>query len=565
MIEEKKNFDVEKMSLDTQDLDEFVMSKEVDRNRLSMAFVAGGQGGGKIAAEFCRFGYPLIAYNTCKEDLDDLQEYVNKMKNRGPFVRIDLEGENGASKDRDLGLKAIKDNLPMIKKDLLVNDDIYNADFVWIVVALGGGTGNGSLTSVTKLISAYVREDKKIYRGGEYKSTIGVIAAIPDQTAKSKIRLNVAKALEELESLQESGDLGAVLLVDNQKLIDDFNKNYDEKRDADKTWATDGNNKVARIITELALSTSLKSSEMLDKSEMLDIWSTPGFMSIGKRELGEVWMSDKGSELKDILKIEQNVETESNDIEKKRDLIAEMLDKCIELEEELKTDKNVPVESNDTEKKREFIAKMLTKSFSEGVFVEGVALDTAIHGGMIVITDGKTINNRDAKELEYVLNQRVLNSDTIEAPHFGFVRTELIGTVKEKAAEDSSSGSGKVFTMCVTKGAPEHIEKWFEDTISSRKKHIEAMEKANEKVGLQGLTDEISLKKIEPKKKQPSGISLDDLFGDVNKINGSNKARKRNLDALDNLFAGLESSSEKEPNTAEKQNDMLNELFNRKN
>lgn len=565
MIEEKKNFDVEKMSLDTQDLDEFVMSKEVDRNRLSMAFVAGGQGGGKIAAEFCRFGYPLIAYNTCKEDLDDLQEYVNKMKNRGPFVRIDLEGENGASKDRDLGLKAIKDNLPMIKKDLLVNDDIYNADFVWIVVALGGGTGNGSLTSVAKLISAYVREDKKIYRGGEYKSTIGVIAAIPDQTAKSKIRLNVAKALEELESLQESGDLGAVLLVDNQKLIDDFNKNYDEKRDADKTWATDGNNKVARIITELALSTSLKSSEMLDKSEMLDIWSTPGFMSIGKRELGEVWMSDKGSELKDILKIEQSVDTESNDIEKKRDIIAEMLDKCIELEEELKTDKNVPVESNDTEKKREFIAKMLTKSFSEGVFVEGVALDTAIHGGMIVITDGKTINNRDAKELEYVLNQRVLNSDTIEAPHFGFVRTELIGTVKEKAAEDSSSGSGKVFTMCVTKGAPEHIEKWFEDTISSRKKHIEAMEKANEKVGLQGLTDEISLKKIEPKKKQPSGISLDDLFGDVNKINGSNKARKRNLDALDNLFAGLESSSEKEPNTAEKQNDMLNELFNRKN
>ena len=523
MFEGRKRFEVENMTLCAQDLDEFVTSQEVDRNRLSMAFVGGGQGGGKIAAEFCRLGYPLTAYNTCKEDLDDLESMIQTMEGRGPFIRIDLEGQGGASKDRDLGLKAIADNGPLIKERLLSNDYIYDADFVWICVALGGGTGNGSLTSVSKLVS-YVRQDKAVYRGGNYKPTVGIIAAIPDQTAKSKIRVNVAKALEEIELLHEEGAIGSVILVDNQKLIDDFNASYEnDNMDEEKTWATDGNNRVARVITELALTTSLKSGEMLDKAEMLDIWATPGFMSIGKKVLEDAWI----------------------------------VDACVESKVE-----DIPTE---LEKKRTIFGEMVKRSFSESVFVEGIDLETALHGGMTVISDGKIISSGDSKTLEYVLNERVLNSDTIEAPHFGFIRTKLTGTVKEKAVDNKSQG--RVFTMCVTKGAPAYIVKWFEDTIESRKKHYQAMEKVNAKSGLQGLTNEISSKSVELKQNGRKEISLDSLFNGVKDIEIANQNRKKNLDALDDIFGGMTGgfvSPKKQENTREKQDEMLAQIMGKK-
>lgn len=496
-MREKKRFEVENMTLDTQELDEFVKGEEINRNRLTMAFVAGGQGGGNIASEFCRLGYPLVAYNTCGEDLDDLEAKISKMETHGEFTRIDLNGCGGASKDRDLGQQAIKDSGPQLKEKLLLNKSLREADFVWVVVSLGGGTGNGSLSLVCKMLADYVRKGKERYSSGKLNPTIGVIAAIPDQAVKSKIRLNVAKAIQELEMFQAAGLIGSVLLLDNQKLIDDFRRNYRPGKDVNKTWVTDGNNKVARIITELALSTSLKSSYMLDVAEMLNIWSTPGFMTIGKSELGEVWM----------------------------------VDKCIEDQHD-----DIPFGPEYLQKRRQLMAKMIKDSFSESVFVEGTDLPTAINGGMVIITDGTSITSMDAKDLEDALSLDVLNSEAIETPHFGFVTTENTGVINKQDKDDKGKLAGRIFTMCVSKGAPGYIKEWFKDAIESKGKYEKAIKDVTEDAGLQVFAEQLKSTPLVLGTEQPKTLSLDDIFGGGNGLSNINTSRESNLDDLDKFF-----------------------------
>lgn len=455
----KESFKIEADRLGIQDLDRFVLDPTIDWENVKMAFVAGGQGGGKIAAEFCRLGYPLIAYNTSKEDLKDLENMINQMpeENRGRFKTIHLPGEGGASKDRDLGHQAIKDNLDLLEEEMVDDEDIANADFVWLVLTLGGGTGNGSLSLVSRILGL-IREDKKIIRGGIEKASIGIIAALPDERkTKSKIAVNVALAIKEIEEMHDNLEIGSVILIDNKKLLDDFNEKYMGKN-TDKEWSEDGNAKVARIVTETALLTNLSGSEVLDKSELLDIWSSPGYLNLGKRIIKEDW-------LKKYLEGYKNSKTKDAEV-------TEGVSKYV----------NVSVDKLTLTQKGEIFAQLVKDSFEDNIFVSGLDLDAAIHGGMFVMTDGKVIDTKEASTLELVLTSEVLESDAVENPHYGFIKNDkYIGTVRHPKDKDEDKKDGRIFTMCVTYTPPKYILNWFEKAKEKRDLSGKKITKLNER------------------------------------------------------------------------------------
>lgn len=504
MGENAKNSVISKKDLGPSDLDAFVLNPTVDKENLKIVYLAGGQGGGKIASEFCRLGYPVLAYNTSKEDLIDLEKTINHLpkKTRGEFKPIYLKGEGGASKDRDLGYQAIKDNLEVLQTALVDDSTIVDADFVWLVVSLGGGTGNGSIGLITRILGL-IREDKKIYRGGIYKPTFGIIAAVPDsRVTKSKIAANVALALAEMDELHSRNELGAVILVDNGKLVDDFNEEYKNKTTS-KTWASDGNAKIARIVTELALSTSLPGSEVFDKTEMLDIWSAPGYLNIGKKVIEKDWINNYIS----------NIEDEE----------IKLLDK-----------KNLDENQISQESKKEIFKKFVQETFEDNIFVSGIELKEAIHGGMIVITDGNVIDTKDSTLLYNVMNKDILYGEAIEATHYGFIKNRrFLGSVKHPKDKQPD---GRLFTLCVTYTPPEYMINWLDIAQTmldkSKSKIEELTKKRSELVNRIGKLNGNSILEVE------SAITLSEEFSKFvkedrgvkkNTVGEKNKEKKLSL------------------------------------
>ena len=409
-------------------LEGFVTREEIDINHLSQTFIGGGQAGGKISAELVRCGYYANLYNTCKTDLEDIKKILEKI-NGADYDIIRLKGYDGASKDREIGLKAIQDNSNLLKEKLINNEKIANSDFTWIVVGLGGGTGNGSVGTISQIVSILMKGEKRYKRRTDANNniihegypTVGIIAAIPDKNSTYKIKLNSALALREIEILQEKGLIGAVLLIDNDKLINDFiEKN--KKRPQNIDWVTYGNTTVAQLLTEISLLSSLPGTETLDKSEILDIWSTPSFLTIGKSKLPPNWL------------------------------------------EEYKERSNIGNE-DDQEVINRFIRECFDK---QNVFADGFDFSTAIKGSLAVLAPSR---NKVISTIQSVMMKRalsaVLQSPFLEQIHYGIIQNNITGSFKNPKSADKVK-EAIVYTMCATKNLPKRISKMTEEALKSK-------------------------------------------------------------------------------------------------
>lgn len=434
-----RKLEINSKALGLMNLEGFLRRSEINQDHLSMAFVAGGQGGGKIAAESIRMGYYGFMYNTCEQDLLDITDELERLQSHEPKIKYDtlkLEKYDGASKDRDLGLQAIKDNADLIKKRLMENKEIAESDFVWIVVALGGGTGNGSLYTVSQLVSGIMRKRKRIRMklnpDGSIKDigypTVGLICAFPEADSKHQIFLNAAEALKEIRILHEKRLLGNVLLVDNEKLIENFLK-QDPKEVGNLDWVAYGNTTVAQLIGELAMMTSLPGKETLDKSELLDLWSTPGFLSIGKTKINKELLNH--------------------------------------------------LESLDQGELSQEIDKIVQESFVQNnVFADGFDHSKALHGALSIIQPrGGVFNARHSLLFKRALN-RVLSGPRIERTHMGVFENDLFGTYKNPL---TTKDQGLIYALSVTDELPERIYASVEQANKTKqmKLEIEAVERAD--------------------------------------------------------------------------------------
>lgn len=410
-----------------QDLEAFVNKKETSLKHLSMAFLGGGQGGGKITAEFALLNYETLFYNTCNEDLKNINKLLDGRVSSTKYTTLLMNGNNkdgsydGTAKDRELGKQIMHESMHELEKELMPNKAILNSDFVWIVVALGGGTGNGSIETITQIVSLLMRKGKrygvkkdkdgKIINTG--KPTVGIIAAIPEEDAMHKVKLNSAQALDYIKTLQDNGIVGSVLLVDNQKLIDDF-LNQPDSYIQGKDWTTYGNTKVAQLVTELAALTSIDGKEVFDKSEMLDIWTTPGFLSIGKTKLRKGWVEDDSID-----------ETQA------------------------------------------IIDDIVKKSFKkDNVFADGYDYTQALHAGMLILKpySDEVINSKHSLLFKKSLNT-LLSDSLAKVVHYGLLNTNVFGSIKNNTKEEYAT----IYTMIVTKDLPERIRKMTEEALDEYK------------------------------------------------------------------------------------------------
>lgn len=261
-----------------------LFNPNTDINHIKYAFIGLGQGGGKQAIEFASHEHYVSLFNTASQDLSEAKSrLINYPKECYKLTKFG--GIDGAAKKRTAGEKAVIENIDMLERELVNDENLKKADFVWVTVALGGGTGSGSVTNIVRVISNFIRtgekrigyeeevlEDGEIYITSEGKPTVGIIAAMPSELDGHHMQLNAAEALQELIELQEQNLLGNILLVDNDQFIASGKTDWKEK----------SNREVFKIIQEITLTSSLESSETLDKSEVLDIFSEPGFLNIHK-------------------------------------------------------------------------------------------------------------------------------------------------------------------------------------------------------------------------------------------------------------------------------------------
>lgn len=266
-------------------LEGHIINSETDIDKVKYGIVALGQGGGKLAIEFNRIGHYVSLFNTAQEDLSNA-EYSLKEFGSNNYKITKFSGFDGAKKDRNIGLRAVHENLSIIQSNLVNDVNLKKVDFVWVLAALGGGTGAGSITDVVKIVSnlirnennrlGYLEDDEYIINEG--KPTVGVIALLPDNSSGHRVKLNAAEALKELIELQEENMLGNILIVDNEKLIDDALTDTT----TNLKWHEKGNAAVVSMLTEVTVTSSIPSQESFDKSELLDIFSEPGFLNFSK-------------------------------------------------------------------------------------------------------------------------------------------------------------------------------------------------------------------------------------------------------------------------------------------
>ncbi|KQN96769.1 cell division protein FtsZ [Paenibacillus sp. Leaf72] len=283
-------------------LSPFVESQSVkdEMHRLpTMAFVGLGQGGGRMAAEFSRFGYPTYLFNSSKSDLNEHKGLIPDAR-RIETKSIKFAGLEGTDKNAQLGYEIAVENKELYKR-VAVEQEIQEADFVWINVSLGGGSGNGALKVAMQYLSQI--RSRRALPGG--KVPFGIICSLPSKDERgSAFRRNALAGINLIQQFMQEGKMGAALVIDNEKLKD----YYEQTPLVTKVgMGIDARSYTNMVVASTLFETSalplLEGRSVFDKTELLSAWSTPGWMSISRKIIANGFETiDYYGELNDLFK-----------------------------------------------------------------------------------------------------------------------------------------------------------------------------------------------------------------------------------------------------------------------
>lgn len=255
------------------------VQREIDRYP-SQAVIGLGQGGGRIAAEMSRFGFPTYLVNSSKSDMDEHAPLIPEER-RVITKSQDFPELEGTDKNAQLGFQIAKEN-QQAYKELAVSDEIQNSDFVWVCVSLGGGTGNGAL----KVALAYLSKIRSNRSLPGNKIPLGVICSLPSSEERgSAFRENALAGIQVLQSMINQNQIGSVLVIDNEKMKDYYAESplvtYAGTEVDAKSYS---NMVVSSIVAEVASLPLLQGRSVFDKTEFLSTISTAGWLSISKHK-----------------------------------------------------------------------------------------------------------------------------------------------------------------------------------------------------------------------------------------------------------------------------------------
>lgn len=262
-------------------LSKHVFSKEVleEVDRFPTQTIIGlGQGGGRIAAELSRFGHPTFLMNSSKSDMEEHKQLI-PAERRIVTKSSEYPELEGTDKNAQLGYQIAVENKDSYKK-LALSPEVQDAEFVWVCVSLGGGTGNGALAVALKMLSV-VRANRALPGG---KIPLGVICSLPSSDERgSSFRNNALAGIALIQQYINENKMGVALVIDNEKIKDYYAKEplttYGGLQIDAKSYS---NMVVATLLTEISTLPLLDGRSVFDKTELLTTLSTPGWLSISK-------------------------------------------------------------------------------------------------------------------------------------------------------------------------------------------------------------------------------------------------------------------------------------------
>ncbi|MDP4087551.1 MAG: cell division protein FtsZ [Bacillota bacterium] len=244
----------------------------------SQAIIGLGQGGGRIAAELSRFGFPTYLLNSSKSDMEEHRNLIPEAR-RIVTSSKDYPELEGTDKNAQLGFEIAKENADLYKR-VALDDKIQDAEFVWVCVSLGGGTGNGALKVALAYLSK-VRENRALPGG---KIPLGVICSLPSTDEKgSAFRNNALAGISVIQQLMNENKMGAAIVIDNEKMKDYYAnsplKTYGGTEIDAKSYS---NMVISSALAEVSSLPLMDGRSVFDKTELLTTLSTPGWLSISK-------------------------------------------------------------------------------------------------------------------------------------------------------------------------------------------------------------------------------------------------------------------------------------------
>ncbi|WP_204407714.1 cell division GTPase [Brevibacillus laterosporus] len=245
-------------------------------------FIGIGQGGSKIVDTFAGIrnpinnepAYPVLCLNTNIGDLESL-------KNVDKHNRVSLQGkefERGAGMDPEKGRLAVEANGEIVFN--AINRVLKDADVIVVAASLGGGTGTGAINMVIDVVADYVGKP------------VMAIVSLPNSHIDENI--NAYNALKELTPKLEEirtdsmGNQYRVLenltIIDNKKIIEDHLNDAD--LNSTISWDRYSNYKVASILHEWNVSTTLESDKTLDAEDFKNkLLFSGGVLTYAKKKI----------------------------------------------------------------------------------------------------------------------------------------------------------------------------------------------------------------------------------------------------------------------------------------
>jgi tubulin-like protein CetZ len=249
----------------------------------SQAIIGLGQGGGRISAELSRFNYPTFLLNSSKSDMNEHRQLIPD--DRRIVTRAEKFPElEGTDKNAQLGYQIAVENKDKYKQ-VAITPEIQNAEFVWVCVSLGGGTGNGALKVALTYLSQ-IRSRRAIPTSEGLKIPLGVICSLPSSDERgSAFRNNALAGIQVLQQMMAEGKIGSVLVMDNQKISDYYDMSFKTLQGLEIDARSYSNMVVASTLFEICTLPLLDGRSVFDKTELLSTLSTPGWLSISKLKL----------------------------------------------------------------------------------------------------------------------------------------------------------------------------------------------------------------------------------------------------------------------------------------
>jgi len=171
---------------------------------LQFGIIGTGQCGGRIAEQFARFGYQVVAINTAEQDL----AFIDIPYERKLVLPYAL---GGAGKDLLVGQTAAQQNLPKIIT--LLEQSFEKVDQLVICTSGGGGSGAGSIIPLLQAI-------------GEVEKLAGlpivVIYALPMNDEGAQAKSNAVKTLDRIAKVANDDIISSIIIVDNAKIQEQY-------------------------------------------------------------------------------------------------------------------------------------------------------------------------------------------------------------------------------------------------------------------------------------------------------------------------------------------------------